>query len=614
MTEPSHPHAGLAAGLTADAWRTANHRMLAKMLAELSYERLIIPETDGDGYRASVDDGVAYRLRARRGSIGDWRVDPESVRRVGPEGAEHTPGDSAALDFVAEAHRTLGLAGDTLGHLVTELSATLAADARMLAAPDRCRTAAGLADLGYAELEGQQSGHPWIVPNKGRRGFSAADAARYAPEGRRPLRLPWMAVHHDLADYRGVTGLGPEQLYAAELDADTRAGFDDALRERGLDPTEHLLMPVHPWQWDEVVVPTFAADVAARRIVPLGEAPDHYLPQQSIRTLTNLDDARRHHVKLPLSILNTLVWRGLPTERTLAAPAVTAWVLGLRDKDPFLSEETRVVLLGEVASVTVRHPALEPLPGVPYQYRELLGAIWREPIGARTDPGERPRTLACLLQVDDHGRALVTELVHRSGLDPREWLRRLFAAVLPPLLHFLYRYGVVFSPHGENTIVVYDEHDVPARLAVKDFVDDVNVCAAPLPELDTMPAEVSDVLLREEPEALCQFVQSGLFVGHLRYLADLVEQQMGVPEDEFWGQVRDEVLAYQRRFPDLADRFALFDLLAPHFDRLCLNRNRLLLDGYGDRPERPHAAVHGRVPNPLHSPRNTRDGSRNGHA
>ncbi|HEX2299597.1 MAG TPA: IucA/IucC family C-terminal-domain containing protein, partial [Pseudonocardiaceae bacterium] len=161
---------------------------------------------------------------------------------------------------------------------------------------------------------------------------------------------------------------------------------------------------------------------------------------------------------------------------------------------------------------------------------------------------------------------------------------------------------VVFSPHGENAIVVYDSSDAPARLAVKDFVDDVNVSDAALPELQTMPAEVAELLLTEPPEMLCQFIQSGLFVGHFRYLGDLSETHLGVSENEFWSLVRDEVLAYHKRFPELSERFALFDLLAPDLQRLCLNRNRLLLDGYADRPERPHAAVHGRVPNPLYRP------------
>lgn len=584
------------AELTASAWRRAGRDLVAKMLAELSYEQLLEPAPEGEhGYRVDVGGGVGYTFRARRGAFDAWRVEPSSVLRHAPDGQQSEGTDP--LQFLLDAHQALGLSGDTAGHLARELCATLSADARLLAGQ---RTAAELADLPYAELEGHQTGHPWLIPNKGRLGLSAADVARYVPEARRPLRLPWMAVHHDLARYRGVEDLDAGRLLVEELDEPTRQQFQAELQERGLDPGEYLWMPVHPWQWDEVVVPVFAAEVAAGRIVPLGDGPDRYLAQQSIRTFSNIDTPVRRHVKLPLSILNTLVWRGLPTERTLAAPAVTSWILGLAAQDTFLRDETRAVLLGEVASVTVNHPVLERLPGAPYQYLELLGAIWREPINAKLDPGEKARTLACLLQIGSDGRTLLAELVARSGLAPREWLARLFGALLPPLLHFLYRYGVVFSPHGENTIVVFDADEAPARLAVKDFVDDVNVSDAPLPELAGMPPDVAEVLLTEPPEMLCQFIHAGLFVGHFRYLGDLVQTHLDVPETEFWSLVRDEILAYQKRFPELAERFELFDLLAPDLQRLCLNRNRLLLDGYRDRPERPHAAVHGRVPNPLY--------------
>lgn len=378
--------------------------------------------------------------------------------------------------------------------------------------------------------------------------------------------------------------------------------FAQALRARGLDPAAYLYLPVHPWQWDDIVLPLFAPSIATNDIVPLPTDGDLRLPQQSIRTFLNTARPDRHTVKLPLSIFNTLVWRGLPTERTWAAPAVTAWVHALRDADPFLSDECRVVLLGEVASVTVEHPLYDGLDEVPYQYKELLGAIWREPLSRHLAPGERARTLASLLHSDTEGRAFVAELVARSGLDPKTWLRRLFAALLPPLLRFLYRYGTVFSPHGENAIVVFDDQDVPVRLAVKDFVDDVNISSEPLPEHDSMPDDVREVLLTEDPAFLTQFIHSGLFVGVFRYLAPLYEEQLGLPEDEFWALVRAEILRHHARFPELKERYEMFDLLTPEIERLCLNRNRLHLDGYRDRADRPHAAVHGTVANPLHQP------------
>lgn len=565
------------AQLTEEHWQRACRAMLAKMLGEFAYEDLITPVPETDGYRLELPT-ADYRYTARRGAYGSWQVDPDSITST----AEADP-----LRFLQHARHTLGLSGDTLGHLLRELTATLLADTRQLATE---LTAAELADLGHVELEGRQSGHPWIVPNKGRIGFSARDTAEWAPEARTPQRLPWLAVHRSLAQYRGPAG-----LYRRELDAPE--DFRAVLGERA---EEYHLLPVHPWQWDEVILPLFAPQIAAGLIVPLPSDGNLRLPQQSIRSFFNLSHPERCTVKLPLSILNTLVWRGLPTERTLAAPAVTAWIHGLRDNDPFLRDECRVILLGEIASVAVDHPLYRDLPEVPYQYKELLGAIWREPLGPRLRPGERARTLAALLSTGSDGRALVTELVARSGLPARDWLRRLFAVMMPPLLHFLYQYGTVFSPHGENAIVVFDACDRPVRLAVKDFVDDVNITDQDLPELADLPAEVAAVLLREPPEYLCQFLHSGLFVGVYRYLAPLVERQLGVPEDEFWTLLSERILAHQRRFPELADRFKLFDLFTPRIDRLCLNRNRLLLDGYRDRPQRPHAAVHGQVDNALH--------------
>ncbi|SDK32999.1 IucA/IucC family protein [Streptomyces indicus] len=613
------------------AWHLAGRRLLAKMLGEFAYEEIVQPSptpspspdpvpsgehTPGAPRRHTLrlDDGRRLAFRASRGAYDSWRVDPDSIVLTGEADASHssapdtdTPHTRASevpytdpIRFVTEARRTLGLDGSTLGHLIRELNATLAADTRL---DHSALSAAELADLDYAALEGHQTGHPWLVLNKGRLGFSARDCAHWAPEARRTAPLPWLAVSRDLASYRGVRGLDtPDQLYTRELDATTRAAFDEVLRGRGLDPARYLLLPVHPWQWDEIVLPLFASSVAAGDIVPLPGDGDLRLPQQSIRTFLNLSRPERHTVKLPLSILNTLVWRGLPTERTAAAPAVTAWVHALRDGDPFLRDETRAVLLGEVASVTVEHPVYDGLAEVPYQYKELLGAIWREPLGRHLDPGERARTLASLLHVDPQGRAFTAELVARSGLTPEAWLRRLLGALLPPLLHFLYRYGTVFSPHGENTIVVFDERDIPVRLAVKDFVDDVNVSAEPLPEHASMPEDVREVLLTEPPEFLTQFIHSGLFIGVFRYLAPLYEQQLGLSEGDFWALVRAEILRYQARFPQLKDRFETFDLLGERIARLCLNRNRLHLDGYRDRPERPHAAVHGTVPNPLHRP------------
>jgi siderophore synthetase component len=579
--------------LTPEHWRAASEALLAKLLAELSFEQALSPLAVGDRFEAQVGKRT-YAFAGRPGAMGSWSVIPGSVTRDGEPAGD-------PFQLLLDLHEAWGLDPAVTALTVGELNSTLAADAHLRATG---ASAAQLAELSHVELEGHQTGHPWIAANKGRVGFSALDRHRYAPESRTRIQLPWMAVHRTLATYSGIAGLDEDALLARELDAGTRDRFTAELVRRGHDPAEYVWLPVHPWQWDEVVATVFAGELASGRIVPLGDAPAEYRPQQSIRTFTNVSEPGQLDVKLSLSILNTMVYRGIPTELARAAPHSTMWIHGIRDNDEFLRDECRVILPGEIAAVAVAHPVLEALPDAPYRYKQLLGALWREPVAAYLDSGERARTLAALLHVDAAGNAFVAELVRRSGLAPEEWLRRLFGAIFPPLLHLLYRYGLAFNPHGENGIVVYDSSDVPVRLAVKDFVDDMKLLETDLPEYAGRPAEALGVLMRCTPEELCGSIHKSLLVGHFRYLAPLCADHLGVPGDRFWQLVREPITAYQQRFPELASRFVLFDLLAPDFERVCLNRERLLPGGYHDRAAR-DASFHldaDRVPNPLAAP------------
>lgn len=188
---------------------------------------------------------------------------------------------------------------------------------------------------------------------------------------------------------------------------------------------------------------------------------------------------------------------------------------------------------------------------------------------------------------------MIAELVGRSGLDARAWLRQLFGALLPGLLCYLYQHGVAFCPHGENTVVLFDAREVPVGAAVKDLAEDVNV----LPGAGSAPP----TLLRWPARQLAHSILSALVAGHFRHLAEIVAAHLGVPEPVFWQLVRAEVVACHDQHPAQADRIAEFGLLAPRFDRVALNREHLTGGGFHDRSERDadFDLTHGAVPNPL---------------
>jgi siderophore synthetase component len=576
------------------AWRHAGSLVVHKMLAELSYERLFVPTADGDAWLLELPGGVSYRFRARRGAFESWVVEPGSAVRAVDGAAAGTPvpaDDPRTL--VVDARSVLGLGGARLADVLSELTATVTAEAQRLA---DAVTAAELAALDYDRAEGYLTGHPRLVLNKGRVGFSAADRLRYAPEAHRPVRLRWYAVHRDLASFRCVPTLSEEALLAQELDTDTRAAFAARLDR----PGDHVWLPVHPWQADEVVAPLYAAELATGRMVELGDAADEYVPHQTIRTMANISHPTRRDVKTAVSIRNTLVYRGLASAATLAGPEVTRWLRSVHDADPLLHGEYRFDLLGEVAAVSVRHPLFGAVDDLPYRFHETLGALWREPLRATLAPGERAMSFAALPYRDPDGRSVLAHAITTSRLDPADWLGRVFDLLLTPLLHWLVRYGVAFCPHGQNLVLITDSGLRPLRVAIKDFAQGVDLLDRDVPEYATLGRDADADMLRWPGRLLVQSLFSSILAGQFRFWAEVLLDDLGLPRRRFWALVRSTVDGYRERFGLPASAYDEFDLTAPTVERVCLNREHLAGEGF-DRVDRDEEfdVRFGRVPNPL---------------
>ncbi|GHH40290.1 IucA/IucC family protein [Streptomyces candidus] len=589
----------------AAAWKRAGSLITEKMLGELSYEYLFEPVADtgpvtegaDPAWRLDLPGDVTYRFRARHGAFRCWVVTPGSATRHTADG--HAPADDPRI-LVTDARTVLGLSGMRLADVLSELTATVANEAMRL---ERPITAAELAALPYDLADGHLTGHPRIVVNKGRVGFSAADRARLAPEARNPFAVRWTAVHRDLASFRSVAGLDEQTLLAEELGEATRQEFAERLAATGADLADYVWMPIHPWQWDEIVGTLYAAEIATGRIVLLGDSADTYVPHQTVRTLANVTHPTRRDVKTACSVRNTLVYRGLNSAATLAGPAVTEWLLSIHESDALLRDEYRFDLLGEVAAVSVTHPLFGSLEELPYRFHETLGVLWREPLRTRVGENERAISLATLPYRDHDGRSVVAHLITTSGMSPQEWFGKLYDLILTPLLHWLYRYGVAYCPHSQNLVLITDPDGRPLRVMIKDFAQGVDLVDADLPVHDTLAEEARKDMLRWPAPLMAQSLFSSVFSGQIRFLAEIAHDDFGYPRAEMWEQVRTVIRAYADRFPEDAKRYPDLDLFAPDVERVCLNREHLAGEGFErvDRDEEFDVRF-GRVPNPLSAP------------
>ena len=569
------------------SWRQAGALIAHKMLGELSYEGLLVPTLDGDEYLLALPD-VNYRFRARRGAFEAWHVEPDSAARDGEPVWD-------PRQLVVDARKQLGLTGLRLADVLSEMTATVANEAARLAdAPN----AAELVAMDYDHADGHLTGHPRLVLNKGRVGFSARDREVYAPEAGKAFSLRWFAVHRDFASFRCVADLSEEQLLSEEL-GEQLAEFRSGLSA----PDEYVLVPVHPWQADEIIGTLYAAEVAAGTVVPVGFSSDSYLPHQTVRTLANVTHPTRRDVKTAVSVRNTLVYRGLAEAATLAAPSVTTWLRTISAADPLLDKDYRFELLGEIASVSVKHPLLGHIEELPYRFHETLGALWREPLRTRVGAGERVLSFAALPYRGPDGEAVITRLIRESGVDAEEWLGTWLDLFLTPLLHWLLRYGVGFCPHGQNLILVTDERGLPVRVAIKDFAQGVDLMDEDLPEYSTLAPEANADMLRWAPHLLAQSLFSSVFAGQLRFLAEILLDDLGYPRSALWAQVREIVRRYRDEHPETAARFDACRLFAPDVERVTLNREHLAGQGF-DKVERDDEfdVRFGRAKNPLAGP------------
>ncbi|MER5976250.1 IucA/IucC family siderophore biosynthesis protein [Streptomyces sp. NPDC001857] len=555
------------AHLSPERWETANRLLVRKALAEFAHERLLIPEPEGDDGRYVVrsDDGLTdYRFAAVRRALDHWQVDADSITRS-RDGVELP---LAALDFFIELKTTLGLSEEILPVYLEEISSTLSGTCYKLTKPRL--TSAELARAGFQAIEtGMTEGHPCFVANNGRLGFGIHEYLSYAPETANPVRLVWLAAHRSRAAFTAGAGIEYESFVRQELGEETVERFEARLTDRGLDPADYLLIPVHPWQWWNKLAVTFAAEVARGNLVCLGEGEDEYLAQQSIRTFFNSSHPEKHYVKTALSVLNMGFMRGLSAAYMEATPAINDWLARLIENDPVL-RSSGLSIIRERAAVGYRHLEYEAATDRYSPYRKMLAALWRESPVPSLEDGESLATMASLIHVDHEGRSVAGALIEQSGLAPTEWLRHYLEAYYTPLLHSFYAYDLVFMPHGENTILVLRD-GVVQRAVYKDIAEEIAVMD---PDA-VLPPEVRRIRVEVPEDKKLLSIFTDVFDCFFRFLAADLAAEGVLDEREFWRTVAEVTRAYQDANPELAERFKQYDMFAPEFALSCLNRLQL---------------------------------------
>jgi 2-[(L-alanin-3-ylcarbamoyl)methyl]-3-(2-aminoethylcarbamoyl)-2-hydroxypropanoate synthase len=514
-------------------------RVMRQLVESLVYEGAIGP----DGVAAGP---VVYCwAQRRRFSFDRVRIGPEPVVRV-PAGQAPQEAlsprrfiEDLGPALIPDAARRTGFAAELL-HTVQNDSA---------ARQHWLEAAQPVAGAAYDDLESVVvDGHPYHPSYKSRLGFNALDNAEYGPEFGRLIRPQWVALRRDLVEWNAVPGVEPEKL------------------------GEHIVLPVHPWQWRRHAPAAWRSLLAEGALVPLGTGDDDYRAQQSIRSLANVSRPEQATLKLALSIVTTSTARTLAPHAVANAPLITGWLQRIAARDRYLAGELRPVLLGERLGVA---------------HSPELAAIWRESLHPYLAVGEQAAPFTALTHVDATGEPFIARWVEEQGVEP--WARRLLTVTVPPVVHFLVAHGIALEAHAQNLILIHEDGR-PRRLALRDFHDGIRFSVAGLadpagvPALRPTPAghlavNRNSYLVAESDDEVRDFVHDCLFFVNLAELAMFLEDRFDLAEERFWWLARVVIERHRRRFPELAERAARFDVLAREVSVEQLTTRRLLPDG-----------------------------------
>ena len=534
--------------------------LIAKFIEELHYEEILKLEKNNDEFSLTLTKSKYYF----KGEIGFWNhiwVNPVSLKTQ-----DSSNSFISAIEFIKELNEFLKMDHQTLAQFIEEANQTIYCDYQLKL---RDNEPYDLLSLNFTQLEQLSYGHPKLLLNKGRLGWSTEDLKNYAPEYSPFFKLIWVAIKKDHVSF----SMDPNFCYEKLLN-ENEINFND---ER------YIIMPVHPWQWNKYIKVQFFEELAKKEMIYLGYKGEDHTPQVSIRTLSS---RLSYDIKTSLSILNTSCVRGIPAKYITSSSQLSYKMHQIISSDEYL---TNTLILKEVFAAHFKDSHFSELGKASYRYHELLGCVIRESVESKLNSFEKAISTASLL-IKSKGKHLFELLIEDSKLSSSEWIKQYFKTVVLPLYHLQLKHGLGLVSHGQNIILILKE-SIPYKLIIKDFHGDLRISK------DSIHLDASEfsTLERLESKHLIHDLYTGHFVSFLRFLSRKMHETNTLKEKEFYLALNEQIKAYEKTY----GKNESISLLKEEFEKVLINKVRFVV-GYNEIATRPLPILGENIKNPIY--------------
>jgi siderophore synthetase component len=444
-------------------------------------------------------------------------------------------------------------------------------------------------------------GHPWHPTYKTKLGLSADEVISLSPEFQADLQITVAAIKRTVV-YVALKLEGSTAASELATHSDYSSWFmihfphvfaawEQALVSAGLQPNEWAPLPIHPYQAERFITNEFAPEIARGDLLLLDHVAISASPTMSFRTVVPERSGSSPHMKLPVSLRLTTVERTVSPKSTVMGPRLTALLHHIIAVEGGFNN--RLDIVGEEVGLHYLDPDAND------DRSRHLSILYRQnPMLKRTDDLFPLPVGALFADSAFADQPLIAELVALGyGTDATAavaFFTQYASVVLETTLSAYLLYGIAFEAHQQNSFMLVDEHDRPARLLVRDF-GDVRVHA---PTLQSM-ALTLDVYrvghtVFEENDPVRDKILHAVMLCHLGEIALLLARTYQQPESLFWDVLREQTInVFETLKPRTAparwasERQAFLELPWPAKAFLRMR----LSDTQDD--------IHGQMPNPL---------------
>ncbi|MGE8080816.1 IucA/IucC family protein [Peribacillus loiseleuriae] len=388
---------------------------------------------------------------------------------------------------------------------------------------------------------------PFHPVSKAKIGFTSQDYLSYMAEFGKTTTLCWVAIcNHSI-----IKGCPEDEIESLDvLNDEEREIIDNELILKEISKEKYTIIPVHPWQITNIILPKFKKELEDKTIIVLDSKVGDFLATSSVRSLTSPYESTKM-LKLPISVKSLGAARYLPVVKLLNGIVgermfrqAVACDESLVDRIFLCEEKYWWGYMPQSMGLFDDHP------------RHLAAQVRIYPQEIMKDDYKIIPMSSLGVRIQDHH--FLSEILggNLSNVDVINFYSDL-ATTFYDITMRLFKIGIVPEIHGQNCCVVLKENKV-VGLLFRDH-DSVRLHQPYLdkhqindPGYHIRPG-YSNSLYNESIEKLVYYIQSLGTQVNLAVIMESLSEMYDIPEKIFW-QITEMKLRESLQVIDIPER------------------------------------------------------------